>query len=108
MKSNSEKKNNKEIDTIEGNGYFLIKIYTPISRLKTKVRTGLNRTVVKPRQLSYRVMLLFILDNDCRTIKVKNVESKTNIDELERLFSQFGLINKVTFMCDKYNGEFKG
>jgi RNA recognition motif-containing protein len=39
---------------------------------------------------------------------IKNIDNETNIDELEKLFSQFGFVNKVTFICDKYSGSFKG
>jgi hypothetical protein len=45
---------------------------------------------------------------ESRTIKVRNISTDCNIDELEILFNKFGLVNKVTFICDKYNGEFKG
>jgi RNA recognition motif-containing protein len=30
------------------------------------------------------------------------------MDELEELFSQFGVVIKVTFICDKYSSQFKG
>jgi RNA recognition motif-containing protein len=43
-----------------------------------------------------------------KTIIVKNINSDSNIDELEHLFNKFGVVNKVTFICDKYNGQFKG
>lgn len=32
----------------------------------------------------------------------------TSIDEIEKLFSKFGLVNKVTMICDKYTGKSKG
>jgi RNA recognition motif-containing protein len=47
-------------------------------------------------------------DTEDRSIKVRNISFKTDINELEKLFAKFGIINKVTFICDKYNGEFKG
>jgi RNA recognition motif-containing protein len=48
------------------------------------------------------------MDNDSKTIIVRNINSDSNIDELEHLFNKFGIVNKVTFVCDKYNGNFKG
>lgn len=45
---------------------------------------------------------------DKRTIQIQNLDSETSLDELETLFNKFGLINKVTIMCDKITGKSKG
>jgi polyadenylate-binding protein 2 len=39
---------------------------------------------------------------------VHNLHIDTTIDELEQLFNKFGLVNKVTMICDKYTGKSKG
>ena len=40
-----------------------------------------------------------------RTAIIKNFEDGTSIDELEEKFREFGLVNKVTLMCDKLTGK---
>jgi RNA recognition motif-containing protein len=39
---------------------------------------------------------------------VKNLDEEINIEELERLFSKFGLVNKVTLLYDKATKKSKG
>jgi RNA recognition motif-containing protein len=39
---------------------------------------------------------------------IRNLDIDANIEELEQMFSKFGLINKVTLICDKYTGKSKG
>jgi hypothetical protein len=49
------------------------------------------------------------IDNEeDKTIIVRNVHPDSSIEELEELFNKFGLVNKITFICDKYSGTFKG
>ena len=40
-----------------------------------------------------------------RTAIIRNFEDGTSMDELEEKFRQFGLVNKVTIMCDKLTGK---
>ena len=40
-----------------------------------------------------------------RSAIIKNFEDGTSIDELEEKFREFGLVNKVTLMCDKLTGK---
>lgn len=40
-----------------------------------------------------------------RTVIVKNFQDGTSLDELEVKFREFGLVNKVTMMCDKLTGK---
>ncbi len=40
-----------------------------------------------------------------RTVIVKNFQDGTSLDELEVKFREFGLVNKVTLMCDKLTGK---
>lgn len=39
---------------------------------------------------------------------IKNIDLEATIDDIEKLFSKFGLVNKVTLICDKYSGKSKG
>jgi RNA recognition motif-containing protein len=43
-----------------------------------------------------------------RSIVVRNIDFQSSIDEVELMFRKFGLINKVTLICDKYTGKSKG
>ena len=36
-----------------------------------------------------------------RTAIIRNFEDGTSMDELEEKFREFGLVNKITVMCDK-------
>ena len=40
-----------------------------------------------------------------RTVIVRNFQDGTSLDELEVKFREFGLVNKVTLMCDKLTGK---
>ena len=40
-----------------------------------------------------------------RTVIVRNFQDGTSLDELEVKFREFGLVNKVTIMCDKLTGK---
>lgn len=40
-----------------------------------------------------------------RTAIIKNFEDGTSMDELEEKFREFGLVNKITIMCDKLIGK---
>ena len=40
-----------------------------------------------------------------RTVIVRNFQDGTSLDELEVKFREFGLVNKVTMMCDKVTGK---
>ena len=40
-----------------------------------------------------------------RTAIIKNFEDGTSMDELEEKFREFGLVNKITIMCDKLTGK---
>ena len=40
-----------------------------------------------------------------RTVIVRNFQDGTSLDELEVKFREFGLVNKVTMMCDKLTGK---
>lgn len=42
-----------------------------------------------------------------RTANIRNFEDGTSVDELEKKFREFGLVNKVTIMCDKLTGKSK-
>jgi RNA recognition motif-containing protein len=48
------------------------------------------------------------LEKNKKSIVVRNLDIDTSIDEVEKLFSKFGLVNKVTMICDKYTGKSKG
>ena len=43
-----------------------------------------------------------------KSVMVKNIDMEATIDEIEQLFSKFGLVNKVTLLCDKYTGKSRG
>lgn len=42
-----------------------------------------------------------------RTVVIRNFEDGTSMDELEKKFREFGIVNKVTIMCDKLSGNQK-
>ena len=44
-------------------------------------------------------------DDDDKSIYIKNVDYNTEPKELEAHFAQCGKIEKVTIVCDKYNGH---
>ena len=49
-----------------------------------------------------------LVDLNRRSVVVRNLTDDTSIDELEKLFSQFGLVNKVTMLYDKSTKKSKG
>jgi RNA recognition motif-containing protein len=48
------------------------------------------------------------VDQNKRSVVVKNLDEEINIEELERLFSKFGLVNKVILLYDKATKKSKG
>lgn len=47
-------------------------------------------------------------DLNKKSIMVKNIDFEATLDEIEKLFNKFGLVNKITLICDKYSGRSKG
>ncbi|GME67461.1 unnamed protein product [Ambrosiozyma monospora] len=48
------------------------------------------------------------IEIDSRSVYVGNVEFSTTPNELNDLFSPVGVVNRVTILCNKYNGRPKG
>ncbi len=57
---------------------------------------------------NYFTNIKICLEKNRKSIIVRNLDIDTSIDEIEKLFSKFGLVNKVTMICDKYTGKSKG
>lgn len=51
---------------------------------------------------------LEITDEKNRSIYVKNIDLSVTPNDLENLFKQFGIINIVSLLCDRYSGTLKG
>ena len=52
--------------------------------------------------------VFFKLVKEDKTLVLRNLDKDTTMEEIEQLFNKFGTVNKVTFICDKYSGVFKG
>ena len=53
-------------------------------------------------------LYISLIERNKKSIVAKNFDKETSIDEIEKLFSKFGIVNKVTMICDKYTGVQKG